>query len=550
MMPGAIYRTESISKPVTAWGVMRLVEQGELHLDDPVLDHVTSWRPPAAVSTMSDITIRQLLSHSSGLALGSIGVHYPPTGEVPALRDNLTHEVDLPGEPGSAFHYSNPGFNLLEVLIEDVTGQDFDDYMRREVLDPLGMDHSRFAWTRAIGAAAPRGHTLDGSAVDEYVYPENASGGLRATIDDLGRFVAAGMPGHNQASTHVLRAESIRELYTPTVDMAGIYRAVSEAHGLGYFIETLPKGRRAVFYGGQGDGWLTHLHAVPETGAGLVVLTNSQRSWPLIAHVVTDWAEWSQGSRLGMSRILTATIALWALIGLLATFAVARGGRVIRELTTGRRRVEPGASTARLRRFAAGVAALTIVAALLWAISQDSICSSPPSSRSRRRGWGARSWLPPRSWRFRRWHQPVKLEQVPSRCVSPPHRSRGSRAVLAGTSHTASRPPYVGVPGPPQHLGTETDRGDAKVLTDLVRTDRHDHRSVVADDRLARARYVLIPSHQALIWTPQRWHGLVDASRRRSVSGGTWCRGGRLMTECPMVCACSDPSASPCGSAR
>ena len=70
-----------------------------------------------------------------------------------------------------------------------------------------------------------------------------------------------------------------------------------EAYGFGHYIETLPNGLRSVSHGGQGNGVMTHFQTVPETGDAIVILTNSQRSWPFIAYLLSDWAQWRAFSR-------------------------------------------------------------------------------------------------------------------------------------------------------------------------------------------------------------------------------------------------------------
>ena len=81
----------------------------------------------------------------------------------------------------------------------------------------------------------------------------------------------------------VLARQNINTLYTPMVGKIGVYDLVFDAYGLGYYLENLPNGEWAVSHGGQGGGVMTHFHSFPETGDGIVILTNSQRSWPFIA---------------------------------------------------------------------------------------------------------------------------------------------------------------------------------------------------------------------------------------------------------------------------
>jgi CubicO group peptidase (beta-lactamase class C family) len=286
----AVFRAESISKAVTAWNVMRLVEQGRIGLDDPVQKYLGDWKLPESRYAAEQVTIRRLLSNRAGMPLGAVGplVQYPPGSEMPPLREYLAHEARLEREPGSAYAYSNVGFNLLELVVEEVTGRDFAEYMAAEVLRPLGMRGSSFAWSPNVARRIATGYDLRGHAVPAYVYPARASGGLFTTVDDLARFVSAGTSGRGGQGE--LEPEAIRALLSPQIEVAGVFGLVADSYGLGHFTEELPGGRRAVSVGGQGNGWMSDFHLVPETGDAIVILTNSQRSWPLMSHVLNDWA--------------------------------------------------------------------------------------------------------------------------------------------------------------------------------------------------------------------------------------------------------------------
>ena len=132
-----------------------------------------------------------------------------------------------------------------------------------------------------------------------YLYPSKASGGLFATAKDIARFVAAGLK-----ETPVLNSESVKQVYQPVSHEIGIYGFVFNAYGLGHYIEKLPNGMSSVSHGGQGNGIMTHFQSVPETGDAIVILTNSQRSWPFIAYVLSDWAQWRAFPSVGMGKII------------------------------------------------------------------------------------------------------------------------------------------------------------------------------------------------------------------------------------------------------
>lgn len=348
-------RVQSISKSITAWGVMKLVEQGKIELDAPIWQYFKSWHFPESEFSAKGVTIRQLLSHTGGLPLGDVFTIYSPHEEMPSLREKLTQEAVLVREPGSAFSYSNTGYNLLELLIEEVTGQAFGDYMRREILHPLGMNRSTFIWDEGFDPAVPVGYDLRGKPVPVYVYPEKASGGLFATAEDIAAFTIAGMKDapHDK---QLISSESIEALHTPAAKEIGIYSLVFDAYGLGHYIETLPNGERAISHGGQGTGIMTHFHAIPETGDAIVILTNSQRSWPFISYLLRDWARWRGVESIGMGRIIWGKYWLWAVIGLIWSAVILQVHNIM---------TRPKPLT-----IAQTIVAIIILIVLIWCINQ------------------------------------------------------------------------------------------------------------------------------------------------------------------------------------
>jgi CubicO group peptidase (beta-lactamase class C family) len=274
--------------------------------------------------------------------------------------------------PGSVFSYSNTSFALLELLIEEVTGRDFAEYMEAEVLVPLGMNHSSFTWREEFRTSVATGYDLKGRPVPAYIYPYEASGGLFAPVGDLAQFVSSGMIRPNgSAGRKVLKLASAKQLYAPTVKIPGMFGVVSDAYGLGHFVETLPSGHQAVWHGGQGNGWMTHFHSVPETGDGIVILTNSQRSWPFFSSVLRDWAKWSGYSSVGMGNIVRAETGLQILIGLLLSTSLWQALRLRRGVASGTRRFAPFAPEDRLLRLGQIGLFAVLASVLIWSVSQD-----------------------------------------------------------------------------------------------------------------------------------------------------------------------------------
>lgn len=276
-----ICRTQSISKSITTWGVMALVESGQIDLNKPVTEYLNQNDFPNSKEKLHKITIKQLLSNSSGLAVGTVGIHYNPSENIPTLKENLNEEIKFVSKPNEKFIYSNIGFNLLELIIENVTGESFNDYITREVLLPLKMENSTYDMTDKVLKQLPYGYDLKNNEVLPYVYPERASGGLYSTVGDLAHFLIAATTNNKQ---EVLSEEMIELIQSPMVKIGGVYSLVADNYGFGHFIEYF-NNKKAVFHGGQGHGWMTHYHLVPEDGNGIIILTNSQRSWPFISYL-------------------------------------------------------------------------------------------------------------------------------------------------------------------------------------------------------------------------------------------------------------------------
>jgi CubicO group peptidase (beta-lactamase class C family) len=281
-----LFQAASISKPVTAAAVLRLVEQGKLSLDEDVNTRLRSWKLPENEHTREEkVTLAHLMSHSGGTTVhGFPG--YAPGDPLPTLVDVLegrtpanTAPIRVDKAPGGAFRYSGGGTTIVQQLIQDTTGVAFPQLMRETVLGPAGMSHSTFE--QPLGAdrlaSATAGHRADGRPVagKRHVYPEMAAAGLWTTAGDLARFAAAiqrsaaGRPGA------LLSRDSARRMMTKVTDVTAI----------GFFIDA--SGRDGYFeHGGGNEGFVCLLLAHEERGQGAVVMTNSETSGALIFEIL------------------------------------------------------------------------------------------------------------------------------------------------------------------------------------------------------------------------------------------------------------------------
>jgi len=353
MTANTVFGVASISKPVTAWGVMKLVEAGRVGLDDPLARYVTRWQLPAGGFDPQGVTIRRLLSHSAGLSTPEYIGYLEAVEPLPSVEEALSGQdggVYLQSEPGQAFAYTDGGYLLLQVLIEEVTGRSFVDYMQQEVLDPLGLPASSFDENLArqpsgTGRLLVTSYDDFGRRLPNYRYVEKAPASLHMTAGELAGFVAAAMPGPQgqPPGRGVLRPETVALMLQPQIKIGGFDRYIyAKAYGLGYFLETLPDGRLAASHMGGNIGGVSEFVALPEQGDAVVILTNSLAGHEFFAEVMAAWTDWlgsGQAVLGGTIRLARAILAAWA--GMMAGGALLLLASAWRRLRNGHARLSP-----------------------------------------------------------------------------------------------------------------------------------------------------------------------------------------------------------------
>ncbi|MGA9238153.1 serine hydrolase domain-containing protein, partial [Robiginitalea sp.] len=204
--PTTGFNIGSISKTFAAWGVMKLVQEGKIDLDAPAENYLTRWHFPDSEFDADKVTLRRLLSHTAGLSLHG----YPgwsPKDELPSIEESLNGKNNGPGrveiimEPGTKWKYSGGGFTVLQLIIEEVTGEKFEDYMQANILNPLGMTHSSFTIDDKILEASALEYNEFGEVIDFELFTAQAAAGLHTTIKDFTKFALAGLykkPNNNE----------------------------------------------------------------------------------------------------------------------------------------------------------------------------------------------------------------------------------------------------------------------------------------------------------------------------------------------------------------
>jgi len=306
--PDTLFQVASISKPLAAIGALRLVQEGRWVLDDPVGNYLQSWNLPESDYGHEGITLERILSHTAGLGpSGYIG--YRSEEEKPDLVGALegtekgTRGVKITGKPGEEFRYSGGGYTVLEMALQDLTGRDFGEFMKTEILEPLGMGNSTFDWEDNMKAQVATPYSVYGGVLTNYLFAERAAASLYSTVEDLAIFL-----------------QYLLDIYNGEKDQAleKIFSPVGDGYGLGLQIIELPDGRTLVGHGGSNRGWKANMSLILEDGAGIVILTNSDRGMPFYRDLTNYWLA-GQGTDYEIStpgRVMIYFIDLYQRIGL------------------------------------------------------------------------------------------------------------------------------------------------------------------------------------------------------------------------------------------
>lgn len=289
--PETLFQAASISKPVAAMLVMRLVQEGRLDLDADVNRYLKTWKVPSNEFTKeAKVTLRGLLTHSAGVTVHGFagyeaGVPVPGIaqildGSAPANNDPI--RVDQ--IPGKSWRYSGGGYVIAQLVVEDVMGAGFVKLVRDRVLQPLGMTLSTYEQPLPEGqsahAASP--YESDGTTVVKggpHVYPESAAASLWTTPSDLARYAIGVQKALAGQAAPVISQATARSMLRPVIGEQALGPAVGGAVGHRYFQ-----------HGGTNEGYQCFFVAY-ESGDGAVIMTNSDNGHRLIAELLRTIAQ-------------------------------------------------------------------------------------------------------------------------------------------------------------------------------------------------------------------------------------------------------------------
>ncbi|GAA1491185.1 serine hydrolase domain-containing protein [Brachybacterium sacelli] len=300
-----LYDLASISKIFTATSVMQLVEEGSLALDDPVASHLPSF----AEGGKGQVTVQHLLTHTGGLP-ATLGLYsdYP---DVPSRIDAaLTVAPDAP--PGTAYVYSDLGLIALGLVVEKLSGQGLDEYVRKHITEPLGMSETMYNPPAELRdrIAATEYIEYYGELVHGHVHDENAyslggvagHAGVFSTAKDLAVFAQMFLGGGRYGDARILEPQTVQEMYTDRI--AEITGVGGDRRGLGPELEAwfYHAGLTSPYSGTHTGFTGTSLVIDPLTDTIVILLTNS-------VHPTREWSSTSE-TRRGVSTCVAHALGI------------------------------------------------------------------------------------------------------------------------------------------------------------------------------------------------------------------------------------------------
>jgi CubicO group peptidase (beta-lactamase class C family) len=278
-----LFEAASMSKPVFAYIVMKLVEQGKLELDRPLTGYLKERVLPDQPSR-SLITARMVLSHTAGFPNWRKGEE-ERDGPLPVLY-----------RPGSRFSYSGEGIFFLQRAVEKITGEPIAQLAKRTLFDPIGLTHTSYVWTAPLDSLLASGHEADGTYLKKTKYTHaNAAYTLYTTAREYAAFIVEILK-RDRSAPHSLSHESLGVMlkHQVAVDARAPVGRPGEAKGLGVYwglgwsITTTGRGDIVHHSGANRSGFRCFSQFSPSRGSGIVIMTNGIRGDDLWARLVAS----------------------------------------------------------------------------------------------------------------------------------------------------------------------------------------------------------------------------------------------------------------------
>jgi CubicO group peptidase (beta-lactamase class C family) len=271
--PTTLYSMASISKPITATGVMKLVEQGKIDLDRPANDYLGAAKITGLAGPASGATVRRVMSHTAGLPLHYRFFYAGGAVTRPSMDEAISRYAIVVYPPGAVYNYSNLGYGVLEEIIAKVSGKPYETFMQDEVFKPLGMTTTTIGTGAGIANSAVR-YTADGKPIAFYDFDHRAASAVYTSAHELVRFGMFHLKDHLADQRPILKdatLDAMQHRETPGDTASG--------YGLGWAIDN-EQGTRVVSHTGGMPGVATSLELYPQQNMAIVALGNASSEAP------------------------------------------------------------------------------------------------------------------------------------------------------------------------------------------------------------------------------------------------------------------------------
>ena len=291
-----LFQVSSLSKFVTAVGILKLVELGKIDLDTPISKYLTRWQLPPSEFDNEQVTVRRLLSHTAGLTdeLGYSGFENPDS--VQTLEASLTKAADADKgvsgvvkvgiEPNSGWKYSGGGFTLLQLLVEETSGQSFNEFMKDNMFKPLNMTSSTYIWNDSLNNRLCEFYHSNNTLAPHLYYTSLAATSLYTSLADLEIFFQIFLKGKNgePIGRGGISPESLKLLRETHWDIMG-----EGIYGLGCMLYIDIENNEDIFgHDGKSTPPInTAMRINPVTGDGIIILETGNPD--LATRVASDW---------------------------------------------------------------------------------------------------------------------------------------------------------------------------------------------------------------------------------------------------------------------
>lgn len=284
-----MYRIASMSKSVTAMAIIKLRDEGKLKLDDPVSNYIPELKNQALTKDAAPITIRELLTHSTGLPEDNPWGDRQLADTDEELIELFKKQMSFSNVNGTTYEYSNVGFATLGLIIKKVTGLPYSEYINQHFFKRLGMQ-AAWEYSKVPAAQLAKGYRyVNNSHKEEALLHDGiygAMGGLITSVESFSKYMALhqqAWPARNDEENIIIKRNSVREMHQPWRYASmnpyfnygnGVACPAVSAYGYGLNIFTECNNRVFVGHSGGLPGFGSNWRILPEYGIGVVLLAN------------------------------------------------------------------------------------------------------------------------------------------------------------------------------------------------------------------------------------------------------------------------------------